>query len=308
MIAVFGVTVKLSIALLGLLILGPLCTYIRNREWKKIGYYGATAILVVFPFVMRNMMISGYLLYPYAAFDFFDVDWKMPAYTVIFDNHEIMAWGRGLNDVEKYSYPFRVWFPEWFAGLKNGHKVVLVLNALLVFVSFVYAVISVVRKELSHKTDYLLLLFVSVACLAAWIFSAPLIRYGYVYLYLLPAIWLGYLSKSAGKRSFHLCLTAVPAAAAILGFFLFAVNLEGISLCLPNDYPEYACYETDFQNGGQVYLPEEGDLTGYRYFPAIPYPARLELIEVRGNSLKDGYRMKYEYRDADVTTYGQIEG
>ena len=55
-----------------------------------------------------------------------------------------------------------------------------------------------------------------------------------------------------------------------------------------------------------MYYPVAGDQIGYYKFPSTPYTARLELIEIREDDLDKGFRMKEEYRDAYVTTYGQL--
>ena len=56
-----------------------------------------------------------------------------------------------------------------------------------------------------------------------------------------------------------------------------------------------------------IYYPVSGDQMGYYNFPSTPYVARLQLIELRGTELSDGFRMKDAYRDALVTTYGQVQ-
>ena len=43
-----------------------------------------------------------------------------------------------------------------------------------------------------------------------------------------------------------------------------------------------------------------------RNSPAIPYSARLELIEFCGDDMGDGFRMKEIYRDKKVTPYGDV--
>ena len=50
-----------------------------------------------------------------------------------------------------------------------------------------------------------------------------------------------------------------------------------------------------------------GDQAGYYDFPSTPYEDRLGLIELRGDSLEDGFRMRKEYRNGFVSTYGRVE-
>ena len=69
---------------------------------------------------------------------------------------------------------------------------------------------------------------------------------------------------------------------------------RSIPLQYPRPYGEYECVENEFQNGIVIWSPKKGDQTGYLNFPATPYADRLELIEMRGKELKDGFCMKSE--------------
>ena len=74
---------------------------------------------------------------------------------------------------------------------------------------------------------------------------------------------------------------------------------------IKNDYEVMECQKV-YLGEEQFYVPTEGDQAGYYEFPSSPYEAWLSLIEMRGNSLKDGFRKKNEYKDAFVTNYGDI--
>lgn len=66
------------------------------------------------------------------------------------------------------------------------------------------------------------------------------------------------------------------------------------------DYNEVMLEQQSF------YLPNEGDQIGYSAFPSTPYGRRLDEIELRGDTLCEGFRMKSEYREAYVSTYGEV--
>ena len=55
-----------------------------------------------------------------------------------------------------------------------------------------------------------------------------------------------------------------------------------------------------------IYIPDEGDRIGSQVFPSTPYMGNLELIELRGNSLENGFRVKSEYNDSCFNTYGNF--
>lgn len=62
--------------MLVILALYPAVCLIRSKEWKKIGIYLLCGCVVLAPWLVRNVLISGWLIYPFAAIDLFSVDWK----------------------------------------------------------------------------------------------------------------------------------------------------------------------------------------------------------------------------------------
>jgi hypothetical protein len=56
--------------------------------------------------------------------------------------------------------------------------------------------------------------------------------------------------------------------------------------------------------GETFYQPDDGDQAGYAYFPSTPYEKRLEQIELRGDNLSDGFRVKELYRADHRNAYG----
>ena len=97
--------------------------------------------------------------------------------------------------------------------------------------------------------------------------------------------------------------TAVIVFLSPLGKGALTGDLSHEKICA--DYDSLAC--TEYFLGDQViYVPDQGDQAGYYAFPSTPYAARLDKIELRGENLKEGFRMKEEYREAFVSTYGEV--
>lgn len=304
MLTFWGITLKLSIAFLAVISCYPFIYYIKKRKIKEIALYVMCAIAILTPFLIRNVIISGYLIYPYTILDFFDVDWKMPAYTVDFDKNEIVAWGRGLNDVEKYYYPFGSWFADWFRNLRGVNKVLLLLNASLILKAFSELVMGVKKKSLD--IDETILKMTSIICLFAWLFSAPLIRYGQIYLLLLPMIYakkiLDFFGGNCGYTIIIIMVSFLCGKS-----ILYLGGLEYLSNVRPADYLEYECKGIEFENSVVIYVPVKGDQTGYSKFPAIPYEKRLDIIEMREEGIEAGFRIKEKWKKSNINTYGYVE-
>lgn len=110
-----------------ILVLKPAVSLIKEKKWKEISFFIIAGSLVIAPFLIRNVIISGYLVYPYASLDFFDVDWKMAKSVVDFDNREIMAYGRDLESYFQSAFPVSEWIPIWWSHQKLWIKECLLL-------------------------------------------------------------------------------------------------------------------------------------------------------------------------------------
>ncbi|MBQ7430835.1 MAG: hypothetical protein IJV29_14430, partial [Butyrivibrio sp.] len=118
-------TVKLSAAMRMLLAIKPIVQLVRTRKKDSvipILFSVAMSLLISIPFFVRNVILSGWLIYPFTSIDLFNVPWKVPKGQAAYDAKEIMVYGRGYTDVLQYDMPFTQWFPNWFAQIGNLNK------------------------------------------------------------------------------------------------------------------------------------------------------------------------------------------
>ena len=76
-VCVFAVTVKLPGV--PILLLLPLWWIFAEDKWHAALLLVVPAAFIAAPFVARNVVQTGYLLYPFAHLDLFSFDWKVPA-------------------------------------------------------------------------------------------------------------------------------------------------------------------------------------------------------------------------------------
>lgn len=301
-LAVYAVTIKFSVAVLLLLVIKPAIMLIKGKEGKKIAVFLLTGFLTALPFFIRNVILTGWLVYPFAGIDLFDVDWKIPKGQVEYDATEIGVYGKGLNDVALQDTPYSVWVPDWFGNLKSLEKVfVLVTTAAIVWgVAYllVQSLRSVRKKKWLLDRDFALVFGVSVIAAAFWFVSAPLIRYGYAYVTVIPLLAFGYFflqwMKKISKTAYHKILYRVFALAVIL--FLFT-RVTGFAKDIARTCRQpYYIAQMDYVDGEArvrvvdgiaFYEPTEAGQIGYRKFPASLFAMPFEL---RGDSLEEGFR------------------
>lgn len=298
-LGVFLMTIKLSAALIVLLVCGPAAALLREKRWKEIVVYTGLGILTAAPFVIRNVFLSGWLVYPFTGLDLFHVDWKIPKGIAAYDAKEIQVWGRGYSDVTKFGMPVWEWLPVWFRGLGGMDKIFVLAAMLSVAIFAVRFLFWLVRKE-REKSGKLFLEGVVSLCFLFWLFSSPLIRYGCVYVYLTTAVVWGdgcteffgsarQSNRKAGQYAEKACMLLIGLfllyKAAAFGKEIFVSYVDDYWLC-QKDYDNYETrsYEID---GVLFYCPVEGDRVGYESFPSSPAEAQIRL---RGDGIGDGFR------------------
>lgn len=290
---VYALTLKLTAGLILLLLIKPAYLLLRGRRFKEIGIYLGTGLLVAAPWVIRTVLISGWLVYPFPALDLFTFDWKMSAEVAQVDAAQIKTWARGLYDAAKMGVPFSEWFPAWFLRELTGtEKLLIVADLAGCAFTAVCAVAALVRRVVLHekqpRKDELLVLGTLCCSYLFWQLSAPMVRYGYAYILLVAALNMGYAAQSWLRRDGLLrCL--------ILLYGIYKLGMMG--LYVKDTYTDdrylwqtdYGTYELGSYEVGSItfYYPLQGDRTGYDPFPAAPAQGGFEL---RGDDLSGGFR------------------
>lgn len=292
---VYAVTLKLTAGCILLLVLKPAISLIKEKKGKEIAVYIAMGALVLAPWMIRTALISGYLLYPFPALDVLTVDWKIPVEAAVRDAAEIKTWGRGLNDAALVSMPVTEWFPHWFSTmLPTLGKIFILADFICVAVFFGILVSTIIRhgktKGEARKWDELLVLTCMILSFGFWLFSAPLLRYGYAYVLLIIVLTAGvvYQRLKIPAVAQRLCGMLILAFVAVK-----ALTLAGYAWSV-SDKPyyiaqqDYGTYELDSFEANDVrfYYPVSGDRVGYEAFPAIPLKKE---ILFRGDGLEDGF-------------------
>lgn len=312
-LGVFLMTIKLSAALIILLVIKPAVMLVKDKRWKEIALFISMGVLAAAPFLIRNVLLSGWLVYPFTSIDFFALDWKIPKGIAAYDAKEIQVWGRGYSDVTAYDMPIWKWLPTWFAGI-GGMDKLFIPAAFVSVIVFIIRIAGIFVTKVARNTervyakkemkcsrsdvwDKLLVEGVLSLSFIFWIVTSPLIRYGCVYVYLTPAVVLGdvlaELFDIADGENIRKYIRGV--CIAVIGIFILykmAALGKELTTAYVNDYwicqKDYDNYETlSYEiDGVTFYYPAEGDRTGYESFPSSPTKAQIRL---RGDGIKDGF-------------------
>jgi hypothetical protein len=285
--SVFAVTIKLSVVALGLLAIFVLFLAGRQRYFSLYLLVGAA--IAAAPWLARNVVLSGYLLFPFPSIDIFDFDWKIPIGQVFGARDGVLAFARiphlPVSTVMELSTA--EWIPVWF------ERATLVRKMLFLGAIFFSPALVLLGGLLSRKLDWQILgVYVSLYFgLLYWFFSAPDFRFGFGFVFavlLVSMLIFWQVLPLVLTRGFALVVLAFSFA---YPSYLLVASLDVDSLCeravVPLDYqepPVDVCYIGE----QELFCSRIYGLCGYQAFPCA-----LKLrygIEMRGDNWQEGFR------------------
>ncbi|MDU1891011.1 MAG: hypothetical protein E6767_10000 [Dysgonomonas sp.] len=311
----FCMTLKTSTAPIGLIPLFVLFLFLKRKEYKSTLFLIVTSCIIVIPWLIRFVVITGYLIYPMSSIDLFNFDWKMPLESVQMETIITKAWAQApsqkLDDVMAYS--FSEWFIPWFLRLPLVNKILY----MLIGASPLLMLLSV--KKIKENG------FVFYSWLTAFIgfaicfFSAPTIRFGFAFVIyggLVPFLLLfsnKLLNFKYSNQVIGVVLILFMAYFVRSGLKQLNINREEHNVSYSSliykplhfDYEKKKkdIYIYDYKIGDIVfYSPNEmgaNPITCYetcidhcydQLLPCTPYLN--ENLEMRGESLQNGFRIK----------------
>ena len=285
---VYSVTLKLTACLMIILLIKPLIMLIRSKKAKQTLLYFLTGFIVVLPWLARTVILSGWLIYPFASLDLFNFDWKIPADLVRMDSDSITRWARAVYSSELVNAPTFEWLKNWFVTTLSRTEMLLVAGDVFVLFALIINSIWALLRKHREKADVLLVFYSLSASYLLWQFGAPDPRFGYSYILLLDLLAVGmfffFLKKDFSIR--------------ILITLFVAVKVLTVGKYTIDDMPSQ-CFirQQDYENfdtiaytifGETFYAPSDGgDRTGYSAFPSTP--GINENVTLRGNGLTSGF-------------------
>lgn len=286
LVGVYAVTVKLSAASTVALVCYPLYWLIKEKKWRSVFAHAAGGFLILLPWLIRNVILSGFLIYPFGALDLFRPDWKMDKAVLEKDSLEIKMYARGTPRTADYETAFTGWISKWFLRQSAADRVLILLGAVCVLV--ILYLLWKKRKEKCLPESALL--GAALLNIVFWLLTAPAMRYGGAYIYILIAVTLGSIGVWRLKKP----CTVLAAGIILVCLGLYAVSLrEGIQ-----EVGKYVIDQPDYINRAatlhpfedeHIWMPDEGDMTGYWNFPATPAGGQLRVLKMRGESFQEEF-------------------
>jgi hypothetical protein len=289
-LCVYVVTIKL--ATLPMLLL-PVFIVIKYRsEIRRILLLLPVLCLMILPWLIRNVILTGWLIYPFPLVDLFNFDWKVPADAI---SREIYS----VNDFTKapaYSSDscFFCWMHAWWARLNLPDKIVYAC-------SFIFPIIVLIGQSIKkikiRLTDNAVIITSFIGVLF-WLCMAPDFRFGK------PFIILSFISPLLLIRFSGLPKKRIKTIFTTIMILLTAVfTLKNLSVIEMNAYktvhsnlaivpqsikiPDDVSFRTFNINGLDIFVPSGHDCFDH----CIPCTFFLDTtLVLRGSTLRAGFK------------------
>ena len=271
--------------------------------WVNISLFS----IFIIPWLIKSVILSGYLIYPFFQMDLFSFDWKIPKFSefdstfainsISSEQYFAKSWARipdrHFNEV--LTLPYSEWVPQWFRLQTNISKL-LIIGAALSPISLVF-----LWKQI-HKTYSQFWIFTYLN-LIYWALNAPDTRFAHaniVLCFLMPLLF--FIKKMPQSKSKIVFLSTFTIFTA---YFLFTVlvnpkthinfNQLAKTIVLPTKYstektlgsPSH--YKT-IQNINFQYIAPLNGACDDTQQPCTPYPN--PQIEMRGTTVREGFRIR----------------
>jgi hypothetical protein len=138
----------------------------------------AFSILILIPWIIRNIILSGYLVYPNALISF-PVEWRIPTEEVVNLARKIRSWARLPGSSPDVVLGNWNWIKPWSVRIFSKENIFdIFIPIILVFEGVMLLCLGVLKQK-NKKSSYALWLFLilPIVNLGFWFLSAPSLRF-----------------------------------------------------------------------------------------------------------------------------------
>lgn len=253
-------------------------------------------MVIGLPWVVRNIILSGYLVYPYLPLLVWKPDWLVPADLALIERAWISSWARIPAEPWQYvlSLPFSSWFPHWFKGQYLINQILVVLFC----VAFLWLIFKLFLSWYAEQklAPIHRLLWVWCGVIFIWFTTAPDFRFGYgLIVPFLLLIFLNQFNAYLSQKLIWLKPAQIGFLTAMLLLTVYVIQKENTALhkyvVVPEPYPVIESFQKTI--GAQTIQVAPGDESCWNCpLPCINddlFPLHLEM---RGKSVQQGFRQK----------------
>ncbi len=293
-LSLVAVTIKLSVAPILLVAIVPALLGLVKRKIKLFFTILFISIVTLSPFIARNIISTGYIVFPSTFIDVANVDWKYDRELTVNEKNYITAYAKKtgvvtkdeINAVNKMN-PSE-WLSTWWQNRSIADKIIMIFLLL----SILSALLSI-RKILLSGFIPLLVLVTLLTGIVFWFANAPDPRFGFgsIIGFIGVVFYLVFKEKVIfiGKNVLTAILLVIAGSIfAYTGYrFVNFFNKEQLIFPLGIEKTEYKTFECD---GIKINSPAVN-----KDFGIVPVPCTnldCDKFSPRGNTVEDGFKAK----------------
>ena len=250
----------------------------RRKSIKRVMAISfGTLCFVALGFVARNIMVSGWLVYPFPIGNL-HLPWSVPTPYV----QDMMDWIKsypkipgGASPTTIKEHDFMFWFTQWYSQFKLSAEFNMFCASLFILAWKVYQVSSF-KKFIYARLNILCLAFFGAACIFFWFISAPELRFGSIYFFIFFAVSMVLLYEGSRYKSVikvFICFLFIYQV--INRIPSYVIDRKPALFTLPYTAPLKLRKVTGSPPGENpplyIYMPAEGDACGNSPIPCTPY-------------------------------------
>lgn len=299
---IYAVTLKLSVIPICLFCVYIAIQLLREKEYKTLAFITVLALIVTVPWCTRTVVLTGYLIYPYASLDLFNFDWKIPAEIVDIEQRWVTSWAKmpGISYEQFEKMPIEDWLKIWMARRVNFMKI---NTAVLCLSGISVLMISWIWKT-SKKVSFIQMFvwLVAFCGFIFWFILAPDERFGASFILvtaIAPFMMIRWpVNFKTGQKLSSVLFTILMGFVIYEGLSLFNYQKQNKSyisyLYSPqtvdaSDAKRKVQFTEKKVNTMTLYIPDNSLCSGHKLPCAPHYDERLEM---RGKYIKNGFRIK----------------
>ena len=293
-LSLVAVTIKLSVAPILLIAAVPALLGLVKRKIKLFFTILIISTVTLFPFIARNIVTSGYVVFPSTLIDVAKVDWKYSPQLTANEKDYITAYAKRpgvttndeINAVNKMS--IAEWLPVWWQNRSNADKAIIML-LVLTLIGTILAIKKVVPSGFIPIVVLLTLFSGIIFCLI----NAPDPRFGFgsILGFIAVSVYLIFKEREIfiGKNMLIAILLISSASVVAYTGYRFINFFNKIQLLTPLgiEKPEYKTVDC---NGIKINYPAANYDFGITPIPCTDLDC--EKFSPRGAKTEDGFRAK----------------
>ncbi|HJS56115.1 MAG TPA: hypothetical protein VJ765_16300, partial [Chitinophagaceae bacterium] len=179
-LSLVAVTIKLSVAPILLISVAAAFVFLKQNRFIPFLTLIALSILIFSPFFIRNIITSGYVIFPSTTLDVTKVDWKYPKEFAANEKNYITAYAKkpGVRSIEEINSVVKMspaqWIPGWWQSRSIADKSIVILLILSFLAGLLF-----IKEIIRAGSVSILILATMLSGIIFWFVNAPDPRFGF---------------------------------------------------------------------------------------------------------------------------------